>query len=383
LAAEAAGFETVGQCENNPYSFSVLKKHWPRIPRWWDIQTLTKESFYERTGRSTVDIISGGFPCQPFSVAGKQKGKSDERHLWPQMLRIIRELAPTWVVAENVPGIMRIAGDDVCASLHAAGYEVGVYSYEAAAVGAPHRRERVFFVGNAVRGGLSRDLCWWTGKIPTDGCQDVPHAGRNVGNKRRPESTRQQGTSRTSNGGHDVADADSQREPQPQGGERNIGGRAGYSGETMADPYGERREQCVNLPVADKERQPRGSVTPAIPDATGEQWERDVARGQQTGRNEFADGGTVISDISDTDDPAPARFGEHGGEVYARAETKGFDVRGSADWWAVEPDVGRVAYGIPNRVDRLKCLGNAVVPQQIYPIFVAIAAIERGSKCLR
>ena len=100
------------------YPTAVLEKHWPDVPRWRDIRTLTKEGFYERTGGlRTVDVISGGFPCQPFSVAGKQRGREDERFLWPEMLRVIRELRPHCVVGENVPGIIKISARQVVEDL--------------------------------------------------------------------------------------------------------------------------------------------------------------------------------------------------------------------------------------------------------------------------
>lgn len=157
LAAEWAGFETVGQCEYADYPTRVLEKHWPAVPRWKDIRTLTKESFIERTGLRTVDVISGGFPCQPFSVAGKRGGTGDDRYLWPEMLRIIRDLRPTWVVGENVPGIIDLALDQVLADLESEGYEVQTLLIPACGVNAWHKRERVCIVAYTNHGGS--DVC--------------------------------------------------------------------------------------------------------------------------------------------------------------------------------------------------------------------------------
>ena len=259
LAAEWAGFTTVGQCEMADYPTAVLEKHWPDVPRWRDIRTLTKEGFYERTGGlRTVDVISGGFPCQPFSVAGKQRGKEDERFLWPEMLRVIRELRPHCVVGENVPGIIGIAARQVVEDLERVGYHAVVFNFEAAAVGAWHRRSRVFFVGIA-KGRLASDA----------------------------ESERSEGQPSARTAEQD----EKPREMQPD---------AGYSDGT------------------------------------------DV-------HNTVCGRFNRINRRCESQEPADGRQ------------------------WAVEPGVGRVVDGLPCRVERIRALGNAVVPQQAYPIFRALA----------
>lgn len=153
LAAEWAGFRTVGQCEWADYTRAVLEKHWPGLPRWRDIRTLTGDDFYAKTGMRTVDVISGGFPCQPFSTAGKRRGKDDDRYLWPEMLRVISEIRPAWVVGENVAGLIRIALDDILSELQDAGYEARAYSSEARDVGGLFKGERIAIVA------ASNDRC--------------------------------------------------------------------------------------------------------------------------------------------------------------------------------------------------------------------------------
>lgn len=145
LAAEWMGWENVAHCEWNPFGQRVLKYYWPNAISYDDI---TKTDFTIHRGH--IDILTGGFPCQPYSVAGKRKGKEDERHLWPEMLRAIREVTPRWVVGENVRGLVNWNGglvfDEVQADLEAEGYEVWPFLLPAVGVGANHVRERIWFV---------------------------------------------------------------------------------------------------------------------------------------------------------------------------------------------------------------------------------------------
>ena len=147
LAAGWAGFETVGFCDNEPYAQAVIKKHWPNVPIHEDIKTL------DGTAYRGVTLLTGGFPCQPFSNAGKRRGKDDDRYLWPQMLRVIQEARPDWIVGENVVGIIGLALDQVCSDLEAEGYEVEPIIIPACGVDAPHRRNRVWVVAGGGRCG--------------------------------------------------------------------------------------------------------------------------------------------------------------------------------------------------------------------------------------
>jgi DNA (cytosine-5)-methyltransferase 1 len=148
LAAEWMGWENVFHCEWNAFGQRVLKHYWPNAESFNDI---TKTDFTKYA--NTVDIITGGFPCQPYSSAGKRLGKEDERHLWPEMLRAIREISPRFVVGENVRGLTNWNGglvfDEVCSDLENLGYKVAPVIIPACGVNAPHRRERVWFVAHS------------------------------------------------------------------------------------------------------------------------------------------------------------------------------------------------------------------------------------------
>lgn len=288
LAAEWAGFETVGQCEWADYPTKVLEKHWPDVPRWRDIRTLTGEDFYAKTGLRTVYVISGGFPCQPFSVAGKRGGKDDDRYLWPEMLRVIRELKPLAVVGENVPGIVSLEIDQVLADLECEGYACQAFIVPAAGVGAWHKRERVAIVAYAIdwSGALRRHR-----EFPTD---------------------QKNGKKRHTDGAGSTGVIKQQRKCQP-----GLGG--------------------------------------------------------------VADGLRTVVDVANTDAESNRLQGGCGQTVLVERERVPQQSDGVCggpalgDFWKTEPCVGRVADGVPHRVDRIRCLGNAVVPQQFYPFFAALA----------
>ena len=285
LAAEMAGFTTVGQCEWADYPTKILEKHWPDVPRWRDIRTLTKESFHEKTGLWTIDVLSGGFPCQPFSTAGQRRGKDDDRYLWPEMLRVVREIRPTWIVGENVTGIISMAIDTVLSDLETEGYSVQAFVVPACAVDAPHRRDRVAIVAH------------------TD-CKRLPEG-------KQRESQQPADCSKND------SDADGKR-------------LQGFKQHEAPDRDRGRQETCGSA----------GELGEAVSNAKSTKRQREEQSAGAAGISGFADCG----------------------------------------WWPAEPGVGRMAHGIPNRVDRIRCLGNAVVPQQFYPFFRAIAEIEGGER---
>jgi DNA (cytosine-5)-methyltransferase 1 len=275
LAADwTGGIETVAFCEIEPYCQKVLKKHWPDTLIYSDIKELNGCELVREHG--AVDIVCGGFPCQPFSYAGKRRGKADDRHLWPEMFRVIQECKPTWIVGENVPGLIDLALEDCFLDLESEGYEVQPLIIPAAGVGAPHRRKRVWILGYTKHNGL-----------PTI---EKLRSHEAAGNEWRQEEQAQTGEFTGASRPFDV--------PSLRGGE------GGSKRDHVADP-------------------------PTV-----------YVQGQHNGQGQVEPWGS--------------------------------------GWWSIEPDVGRVAHGIPNRVHRLKALGNSIVPQVAYQILQGIVDIERS-----
>jgi DNA (cytosine-5)-methyltransferase 1 len=140
LGLERVGMETVAFCEIDPFCQKVLKKHWPSIPIFNDVRSLDYDG--------TVDVITGGYPCQPFSLIGQRKGEKDDRHLWPAMLRLIKKHNPYWIISENVVGHVDMGLDQVLHDLENEGYAAQTFIIPALAVGLPHERYRLWIIAN-------------------------------------------------------------------------------------------------------------------------------------------------------------------------------------------------------------------------------------------
>ena len=303
LGGELLGWRTVCAVEINTFCARRLMQrqnegHLAPFPIWDDVC-----SFDGHPWRGVVDVVSGGFPCQDISAAGAGAGLDGARSgLWVEMARIIGEVRPTFCFVENSPmltlrGLGRVLGD-----LAEMGYNAEWGVLGAADVGAPHQRDRIWIMAYAA--GLDWDT--W-----------------------RPESEGQQREAGITDGGGDMANPDSLRELQPQGGEQVQRGRIGDSGCQVADTYeiGRRRRSGLL-------RQSRGAE-PA------------------NGCNKVAD-----TDRQRLEELDAAAFPSE-----ARQYTGGFAAFGGENWWTVEPDVGRVAHGVAARVDRLQALGNGQVPR--------------------
>lgn len=308
LAARWTGFRTVVFCERDEFCQRVLRKHWPDVPIHNDVRSFPGERY---TGAT---LLTGGFPCQPFSLAGKRAGKEDDRFLWPAMVAVVETVRPAWIIGENVPGIVTMELDRCAADLEAQGYAVWPVIVPACAVGAFHRRDRVWIVAHREKQGLegtdaTRPTCaeGWT----SERCGDVADTKGGGGRGRLCEDGQEQDWNQPADGGGTLADSES-RESDGRG----TGG------------------------VAEAQRCREGGNTTA-----------------HAGREDVPDAG------------------RRSGQGPGRGE------RGQPDaaWWEPEPDVGRVATGIPARVDRLRGLGNAIVPQVAAELMRMICTANNSS----
>lgn len=263
LGLERAGWECIGQVEIDQFATAVLAKHWPDVRRWSDVREITASDVVGSVGRP--DAIVGGFPCQPWSVAGKQRGADDPRHLWPEYYRLVCDLRPRWVVGENVPGLLSTGADAVLADLEAAGYTCWPVVLGADDVGAPHRRKRVFFVAQLAdassgksgqsskwkrREGISRGGRDSRGDSPTQ----YVVADADAGLRDRTGNTLCAGRLAVDNSGADVADAASPR----------------------LERRGDTRQSQIAQPWTD-------SVWPARPGERQHQWEEPRAVESEVG----------------------------------------------------------------------------------------------------
>ena len=314
LGLERAGFETVAFCEVDKKCHQVLKKHWPNVPIFDDVQTLNGDDIEQ-----SIDVICGGFPCQDISLAGKGAGLEGERSgLWREFHRLIKEIKPKYAIIENVSALRNRGLDQVLRSLAEIGYDAEWHCIPASAVGAPHRRDRIWIVAYA----NSNDGRAWSGPKSLDGQAWMEFGGGSQGFFERETSQA-------------VANANNIR--LQRGGESRIG-----------EEMGETRSQSTGSGAVRYDRDVANANFPRL-----ERWlSNGIANSQ--GWEESSDGCVTERSVK-------WRRGRNGE-------------------WTTEPDVGRVANGISNRVDRLKQLGNAVVPQIPELIGRAIIEFENASQ---
>ncbi len=318
-------FETSCFIEQEPYCQAVLRYHWPDVSVLGDIKNVRRSDLPD----PDPDVICGGFPCQPFSHAGRQQAQDDPRHLWPEMFRLIRECRPTWVVGENVAGIISLGLDEVLSDLESEGYATRTFNIPACAVGAPHIRQRIWIVAHA------------DSQSEPDGAFDGNAGQRQLGFgfMADPDSQRSQG--QWSNGSEEGWE-DSERQ-------------AGLCGRAV---------------LADARRDTKGCDT-ELHGGTAQRSE---------GKLQSGDGG---DDVADTQRKRKGRRGVSGpGKDKSKngkgssGQPRGYGEAGPEKWWAVEPSVGRLVNGLPNRVPQLRALGNSIVPQIAEEIGNAIKVAE-------
>jgi DNA-cytosine methyltransferase len=414
LGLERTGhFETAAFCDNDKFSKLILDKHWKGVKIYDDVREITKEKFKE-DGIPFPDIITGGFPCQPFSVAGKQKGTSDDRHLWPEMFRIIKAFKPRYVIGENVRGIINIQDgvvfETVCTDLESEGYEVQPFIIPAAGVGAPHRRERVWIVANREESMVNSNnhglkqynetekTTFWRGTSATSQSTSSTNVADTISNdegreiSRSDEETRgiqeehrtEHSTTRKSSRTSEVWNGDDGYETTESNVANTEGLRfRGRSGEERGIKKNEfqQAEQKGSSFWSETERRSSQSGGDDVADTESiesnvrglEQRQRERSRQGEVGG---ASGSTNVADTNPERLQRAEQSKTHTGETETQFSTTQSS-KAAGNFWLVEPNVGRVAHGVSGRVHRLKGLGNSIVPQIAEEIGYALIKAER------
>jgi DNA-cytosine methyltransferase len=459
LGLEATGgFDTVAFCEFDDFCCKVLNKHWPNVPIYKDLKEIGNDP---ARIIQEFDLICGGIPCQPFSLAGKQKGKEDDRHLWPYMYAIVKSKKPTWVIVENVGGFVNVALDDVCLDLETQGYATQSFIIPACSVEAPHKRDRIWILGKLMAnahdtgdrtpgskadGDRQETIEGWQEQSQLGSSRSSEDVGNtdNLGSLLSPHETKREGsTSRHSEGelergSSDVANAQSNgedgvlrtTEPKHDQGDTRMESSSSSDrliergiSQDVADPKLVSSDSISDSGSNTKTESEQGQKTGNLDRSSGRQnvanskelrnYEHDNGertqqdrehRVSQQPRGEGSLGGT--EDVADTE-----RLGQQGqGELERPGNTaqdsdgqtgrpndgrqgstgQGHtqsELGGVADGiptrldghlgFEREPNIPRVATGIPDRVNRLKALGNSIVPQIVYNIGLAILEEEK------
>ncbi len=336
LGLERTGhFRTIAFCDNDKYCNLVLQKHWKGVKIYNDVREISKEKFKEDK-IEFPDIITGGFPCQPFSVAGKQKGTSDDRHLWPEMFRIIKAFKPRFVIGENVPGIVNIQDgvvfETLCTDLESQGYEVQPFNIPASAVGAPHQRKRIWII--ATHSDYTGDR--------------TPEHETNEDGQKTNEGWQEQSQLKSSGHSENASNSKSERLQRSRGQEsdRNVNGFQQDKETIKSEIRGESERRSRTFRDEDVADTKNGRRQPS----QSERWE-GIKRGSIDSRGIEGERKNFSEERQRTMDQG---------------------------WWSVEPNVGRVAHGVSGRVHRLRGLGNSIVPQIVEEIgYAIIKAAER------
>ena len=367
LGLERTGhFKTTAFCEIDKFCKLILDKHWKGTKIYDNVKEITKERL-EADGIEFPDIITGGFPCQSFSVAGKQKGTSDSRYLWPEMFRIIKIFKPRYVIGENVRGIVNIENgmvfETVCSNLEDEGYEVQPFLIPAASVGAPHRRERIWFIASLVNtehDGLSSSKIEGSSAASSDNNE-----------KGQNETSEFKGTG-GSRDSKDVADSEIVRFRGRSGEERGAEERKFQQSEQKGSSFrseAERRSSQSREDVADTDSQRSQRHR--------KEYElREDSKKIKTSGSSSSKGTTDVADTEGSLGNDIQTIAGDGESETQEVSGDGSRVRGESAWWNFEPCVGRVVNGVRGRVHRLKGLGNAIVPQIAEEIGRAILKAE-------